>query len=277
MRIASTTAAAPPSNATAVASRANDAGSDEITTPCQNTLSDPSPSAAAKTPTTIAAHVRSDRSPRSSAAAARTASSAADPTSSHCARLAPTSPVANAVLAASAPAAATPATAAAVSARRRGTAWAKAASAPSATSPATSQGHSDGRATRVNVPASSVRRPSSAIGSDQRARAPGRRPAGGDSRWSCQSRRGFAFRRAAARPGTARQARTHMDSAARRTRTSSCGTRSGDMSPHVGRDQSRRRLVRDMSPDLVPTTARATAVPAARTARRAAAPNDGTP
>ena len=69
VRTASTTAAAPPRSATAVASRASDAGSDEMTTPCQNTLSEPRPSAAATTPTTIAAHVRSDRSPSNNAAA----------------------------------------------------------------------------------------------------------------------------------------------------------------------------------------------------------------
>ena len=113
VRTASTTAAAPPRNAIAVASRASDAGSDEITTPCQNTLSEPRASAAATTPTTIAAHVRSERSPSSSASAASTASNAADPTSIHCARLAIASPVAKAVVAASAAAAATPATAAA--------------------------------------------------------------------------------------------------------------------------------------------------------------------
>src|SRR5205823_6049333 len=78
-----TTAPAPPTSATAVASRASEAGSDEMTTPCRNTLSEPSPSAAAKTPTIIAAPVCTDRPPTASAAAATTARTAAEPTSIH--------------------------------------------------------------------------------------------------------------------------------------------------------------------------------------------------
>ena len=75
---ASTTAAAPPNSATAVASRASGAGRDETTTPCQKTPSEPSASADATTPTTIAVHVRSERLPKRSAAAARTASNPAE-------------------------------------------------------------------------------------------------------------------------------------------------------------------------------------------------------
>ena len=186
VRIASTTAAAPPRNAVAVASRANDAGSDEMTTPCQKTLSDPSPSAAATTPTTIAAHVRSDRSPSSNAAAASSASSAADPTSIHCARLAIASPVAKAALAASAPAAATPATAAAVSARRRGTARANAASAAERHEPRDEprpyRRPRDARERPRQLRPATVERKRQRPGC---ALARHEVRAGGDSRWSC--------------------------------------------------------------------------------------------